>query len=115
MASDRGVEVQIFGRIYHLRGDNSKHTREVARLVDERMNHIADRVQTADSYRVAVLTALHIADQLLSEKSDLASYRSRVDETSVRMLKLLDPDQVPEQAELAVSEAKGWAMLEPVE
>ncbi len=103
MASDRSVEVQIFGRIYHLKGDNSEHTREVARLVDEQMNHIADRVQTSDSYRVAVLTALHIADQLISERKDLETYRSKVDETSDRMLKLLDPDLPSAEPELFAS------------
>lgn len=90
----------MFGRVYHLKGDNPEHIREVALLVDEQMNHIADRVQTADSYRVAVLTALHIADQLISERNDSEVYRSQVDESSSRMLRLLDPDRLAQEAEL---------------
>ena len=86
MSNDRGVEVQIFGQIYHLKGDNPAHTREVARLVDERMNYIADRIQTADSYRIAVLTALHIADELLSDRARL----NKVDATTDRILELID-------------------------
>ncbi len=101
MASDRGVEVRIFGRTHQLKGDNPEHVREVARIVDEKMNHIAGRMQTADSYRVAVLTALHLADQLLTERSAMESYRSQVDERSMRMLKLLDLDRPVEDRGLS--------------
>ena len=102
MASDKGVEVRIFGRTHHLKGDDPEHIREVARLVDEKMNHIAGRMQTADGYRVAVLTALHIADQLLAERGAMESYRSQVDARSMRMLLLLDRERPAENRELSV-------------
>ena len=111
MASDRGIEIQIFGQVYHLKGDDPEHTRRVAKLVDDRMNYLADHVQTADSYRVAVLAALHIADELITHRTELDSYRSRVDESSIRMLELLDggvrgPDSKPvEDGEVLVREA----------
>ncbi len=101
MPSDRGVEVRIFGRTHYLKGDDPEHIRQVARMVDEKMSHIAGRMQTADDYRVAVLTALHIADQLLAERSAIESYRSQVDARSMRMLKLLDIERPAENSELS--------------
>ncbi|MGH9901328.1 MAG: cell division protein ZapA, partial [Pyrinomonadaceae bacterium] len=38
--------------------------REVARLVDERMRHIASQLATHDLPKLAILTALNIADEL---------------------------------------------------
>lgn len=103
MGSVQSVEVQIFGRTYRLMGSDRERTQEVARIVDEQMNHVADRIQDVDSYRVAVLTALNIADQLLAQRDELENYRSQVDARSTRMLKLLDSDRQAEEYESSVA------------
>jgi len=60
------IEVQIFGQIYRLRaGENPDQVRRVAALVDGKMNKIADRGASADSYRIAVLAALELADDVV--------------------------------------------------
>lgn len=93
MASNQGVQVQIFGQVYHLRGGgDADHTVRVARLVDEKMNWIADRAATSDSYRVAVLAALDIADELVRLEDEHRSFRRRVNRTSDRLASLLDFD-----------------------
>jgi cell division protein ZapA (FtsZ GTPase activity inhibitor) len=64
--------------------------REVARLVDEKMNIVANQVRTADSYRIAVLTAIHIADELLSSRKRQDETDRQLREKSERLVALLD-------------------------
>lgn len=91
MATNDGEAVQIFGQVYHLRGgEDAGHMREVARLVDEKMNIVANQVRTADSYRIAVLTAIHIADELLSSRKRQGETDRRLREKSEKLLALLD-------------------------
>ena len=67
MSTDAGsVRVSIFNQTYSLRsasGDGARVER-VARLVDERMRAVADGLAVHDVARVAVLTALNLADEL---------------------------------------------------
>jgi cell division protein ZapA len=60
------VSVRIFNHTYNLRaGDGDvARTRRLADLVDKRMNEIAMEAMTADSLKLAILAALHIADEL---------------------------------------------------
>jgi cell division protein ZapA len=59
------VEVTIFNQTYRLRSrSDQEHVREVARLVDERMRQISSQVTTHDVVKIAVLTALNIADEM---------------------------------------------------
>lgn len=91
MPSSKGTQVQIFGQVYHLRGsEDAEYARRVARLVDDRMNTIADQMATADSFRVAVLAALHIADEYLRLKEQHDGYKTQVATKSHRMVSLLD-------------------------
>jgi cell division protein ZapA len=91
MPSSKGTQVQIFGQVYHLRGsEDSEYARHVARLVDDRMNTIADQMATVDSFRVAVLAALHIADEYLRLKDQHDQYKTQVSAKSHRMVSLLD-------------------------
>ena len=64
MSPNSGTQVNIFGQVYHIKGgEDPQHTSELAALVDEKMNVIARQVNVPDSFRVAVLTALHLADE----------------------------------------------------
>src|SRR5918911_728617 len=59
------IEVTIFNQTYRLRSrSDQEHVREVARLVDERMRQISSQVTTHDVLKIAVLTALNIADEM---------------------------------------------------
>jgi cell division protein ZapA len=91
MRSTTGTQVQIFGQVYHLRGqDDPEHVRQVAKLVDERMNAIADQMTTSDNYRIAVLAALHVADEYLRLKGEHDRYKTQVAARSSRLVSLLD-------------------------
>jgi cell division protein ZapA len=86
-----GTQVQIFGHVYHLRGgEDPVHSRQVAQLVDDRMNAIADQINTSDSFRIAVLAALHIADEYLQLQREHERFTAEVAAKSDRMVAMLD-------------------------
>ena len=59
------VQVYIFNQTYRLRStSDEEHIRRVARLVDERMRQIAQLAPNHDALKVAVMAALHIAEEL---------------------------------------------------
>ena len=67
MSTDAGsVRVNIFNQTYSLRSadGDGRHVERVARLVDERMRAVADGLAVHDVAKVAVLTALNLADEL---------------------------------------------------
>lgn len=98
--SARGIEVQIFGKVYHLRSmRDPEHTRQVAELVDETMNEIADKASSSDSYRTAVLAALHLADQFLSAREDFERLQSDIGRQSERISALLEQTDAGESGE----------------
>jgi len=72
LSTDAGsVRVNIFNQTYSLRaasGDGA-HVQRLARLVDERMHAVADGLAVHDVAKVAVLTALNLADELEGLKS----------------------------------------------
>jgi cell division protein ZapA len=91
MGTDERTQVHIYGQVYHLKGGNDpEHTQAVANLVDEQMNRVAAQTRVPDNYRVAVLTALHLADQYLNLKKDHDELRSQVAAKSNRLVSLLD-------------------------
>ena len=62
----RTIEVQIYDQRYSIVLKSAMAEAEVLKLadeVDERMRNIAAQANTADSLKVAVLTALHLAQE----------------------------------------------------
>ncbi|MFL6333174.1 MAG: cell division protein ZapA [Pyrinomonadaceae bacterium] len=67
MSTDAGsVRVNIFNQTYSLRSGSGdgEHVLRVARLVDERMHAVAKGLAVHDVAKIAVLTALNLADEL---------------------------------------------------
>ena len=91
MPAQSSIRVQIFGKVHQLRADDDpEHIRKVADLVDAKMNHIADHGGGADSYSVAVLAALELADELLRLREELSHYQGAVSDESDRLAALLE-------------------------
>ncbi|MDA0205527.1 MAG: cell division protein ZapA [Acidobacteria bacterium] len=91
MKANQGTPVQIFGQVYRLRSDeDADRVRQIAEMVDQRMNRIADRGASADNYRIAVLAALELADELYALKDKHAELQSLVDAKSSSLAALLD-------------------------
>jgi cell division protein ZapA len=73
--------VTIYGKTYHLRGDNdAAYLNELAQEVDRQMREVAEATGTADTLSVAILAALNITDEFLQAR------RGPVSKETVRQL-----------------------------
>jgi len=69
MPDSPSVHVHIFGTEYKIAAETGPdHTREVARYVDRKMREIANTLSLRSVAKIAVLTALNLADELLKEE-----------------------------------------------
>lgn len=85
------VEVKIYNQTYQIRGDgNTEYICELADYVDKRMKEVAQGTLTADSLRVAILTALNIADELYKVRERLEQLDASLTERSTECSELLD-------------------------
>ncbi len=79
------TQVEIFGEVYSVRGsDESGHLQELAGLVDRRMREVAGRVK-GDTARIAILTALNLADELFQTRSRQEGERVEIREKVVAL------------------------------
>lgn len=68
------VTVRIFGESYPLKtGEPAERLEELARYVDARMREVAATGKVVATNKVAVLAALHIADELFRLRSAVPS------------------------------------------
>src|ERR687886_2223744 len=59
------IRVEIYNQTYNIRSDgDSEYITQLAEFVDARMREISSGTLTVDSLKVAILAALHIADEL---------------------------------------------------
>ena len=92
----RSIEVEIYDQKYSivLKSDMQEgDVRKIAEDVDERMREISAAANTPDSLKIAVLTALHLAQELReqrksSEQNDVI-IRKKSDEWSHVLEQLL--------------------------
>ncbi len=84
--------VTIFGRTYHLRGDEeAAYLEELASIVDAKMTEVAEGTGTADTLKIAILASLNIADDFLKAYDDGTSHEGKeADKRLARMVTLLD-------------------------
>ncbi len=69
MPEPKSIRVEIYDQAYNLRGvEDEEYIRELAAYVDAKMREISEATHTVDSLRLAVLAALHIADELHTER-----------------------------------------------
>src|SRR5207247_8209152 len=59
------IRVEIYNQTYNIRSDgDTEYISRLAEFVDGRMREISSGTLTVDSLKVAILAALHIADEL---------------------------------------------------
>ncbi len=79
--------VEIFGQKLGLKAEGeAERLHELARFVDGRMREVADRTSSVDTVKVAVLTALNIADELYQEREKDQDARQRELDTQAQRL-----------------------------
>lgn len=69
--SKPGIKVEIFGNEYRIKGQaDAEYVKRVAAYVDEKMRQIAQMSVTGAVSKIAILTAINIADELFRERQE---------------------------------------------
>lgn len=83
------VQVEIFGNIYSIKGAADKaHIMELASFLDAKMHEVQKATGTAEPLRVAILSALTIADELYRLKAEYSALEKSSDTAVQRLLRL---------------------------
>jgi cell division protein ZapA len=87
------IQVEIFGQKYSLKGGaDADYIRELAGLVDSRMKDVQKGMGTADGYRIAILAALNLADELYRARSQQKTMQKTAEVSLKRLLDLTERD-----------------------
>lgn len=90
MERSKSTRVQIFGSDYHVRGDvDPEYIKSVAAYVDAKMQEIATTQSLVSSTKVAILTAIHIADELFQERRKREQTMNDVAERALQISEVL--------------------------
>ncbi|MFN0123588.1 MAG: cell division protein ZapA [Blastocatellia bacterium] len=86
------VKVDIYNQSYNIRSNDggTEYIQELAAFVDARMREIADVSMTSDSLKVAILTALHVSDELFKLRREHESMDQQVAQRAAQCTELLD-------------------------
>jgi len=85
------VPVEILGRIYHIRSkDNQTYIQNLAKMVHDRMVEVEKATQTVDSARIAVLTALNLADEYCKLKAEIERRLEAYEREKAKLLALVE-------------------------
>ena len=80
-AKAKTTEVEIFGASYAIRGGQKPaELTKLAAEVDRRMRELAGHVNNVDPGRLAILTALNLADELSRNRREMDGERGEIDE-----------------------------------
>ncbi len=83
------IQVEIFGQKYSLKVANDReYIRQLAAFVDARMKDVQKGTATSDVYRIAILTALNIADELHRLRSRHDALKSTAEDSLDRLMEM---------------------------
>lgn len=96
--SEQTIRVEIYNQTYSIRSDgDNEYINELAAYVDRKMREISSGTMTVDSLKVAILAALHVADEFFQLKhahqqsdAQLAARSNECSEMLDRILKHRD-------------------------
>ena len=87
----KGIRVEIYDNVYHVRSEaGDSYTRRLAQSVDTVMRSIAEKTHTYDSLRLAVLAALHFADECERYRERYEKLQATVSEKSAAFSQALE-------------------------
>jgi cell division protein ZapA len=85
------IRVEIYNQTYNIRSDgDSEYLMQLADFVDSRMREISSGTLTVDSLKVAILAALHIADEFHRLKQTHEQADSQIATRSAECAEMLD-------------------------
>ncbi len=97
--ADNKVVVNIYGEDYPITGvTDPKHISRVADLVDARMKESANASHVQARDKVAILTAMSIASELLEKNTEISMLEEEVDSKIGDLLIRLDKSLATTQA-----------------
>ncbi len=87
----RSVTVHIGGQRYSLRSDDDdRMVRRLADYVDGKFREVQRNTKTPDTQAVAIMTALHIAEELHEARRASADLRKRIRDKGRSILEFLE-------------------------
>jgi cell division protein ZapA len=91
MAMAEDVEVEIFGQIFRVAAGDAApaYIQRLAYYVDEKMRAIASATKTMPLNRMAILTALNIADDLFKLRDSYEQSARLVDTKTAQLISLV--------------------------
>lgn len=90
----KSVAVNIAGQRYVVRSDaDETYIRTLAEFVDAQIDEIRDAARIVPTQKLAVLSALNIADELFQERRKREQLKERVREKSKAVLGFLDKEE----------------------
>ena len=85
------IKVEIYDQPYTIAGESDEsYVRKLADEVDERMREVSRATRVVDSLRVAVLTAINLADENEAVRERCAKLEAAVAEKTAEFHQLLD-------------------------
>jgi cell division protein ZapA len=91
MSINASIKVDIFNHTYNIRSDgDGEYIHTLAAYVDGKMREVAAGGGTADSVKIAILAALHIADELNQAKGEQQKQDDQLERRSADCIAMLD-------------------------
>lgn len=88
---EQSVRVEIYNQTYSIRSDgDNEYIMNIAEYVDRKMREISSGTFTVDSLKVAILAALHIADEFHQLKMQQRQADSQLASRSAECAEMLD-------------------------
>src|SRR6266496_2671179 len=89
--SEQTIRVEIYNQTYSIRSDgDNDYIQDLAEYVDGKMRDISSGTLTVDSLKVAILAALHIADEYYQLKNNIAQNDAQLASRSAECAEMLD-------------------------
>jgi len=89
--AEQSIRVEIYNQTYNIRSDgDNEYIMRLAEYVDGKMREISSGTLTVDSLKVAILAALHIADEFHQLKNQQQQTDAQLASRSAEMTEMLD-------------------------
>jgi len=89
--AEQTIRVEIYNQTYSIRSDgDNEYIQDLAQYVDGKMREISSGTMTVDSLKVAILAALHIADEYYQLKHSQAQSDAQLATRSSECAEMLD-------------------------
>src|SRR4051812_32484675 len=90
-STEQTIRVEIYNQTYSIRSDgDNDYIMELAEYVDTKMREISSGTLTVDSLKVAILAALHIADEYHQLKATYSQADLNLGQRSSECSEMLD-------------------------